>query len=120
MQQLLARRPEIRLRVAADGTSGLAEARAAPPALLLLSFGVWKVVEASGNALAMFLNGIRIVKTQVTVAIATAIVALGMKIFLVNTIGISGVNWATIFAFCLCALIPYFFILRNYFSGPAR
>lgn len=80
---------------------------------LLLSFGVWKIIEAAGNALAMFLNGARIVKTQVVIAVLTGASALTLKIYLAGKLGISGVNWAMSASFFAIALIPYFFILKN-------
>jgi O-antigen/teichoic acid export membrane protein len=89
----------------------------APSGLLLLSFGVWKVIEAGGNALAMFLNGAKFVKIQVFIAIITGLAALALKIYLVKKIGVSGVNWATIVSFLLLALVPYSFVLRKYFRS---
>lgn len=81
---------------------------------LLLSFGVWKIIEAAGNALSMFLNGARIVKTQVIISVITGVTALALKIYLVDKIGVSGVNWAMSASFFLLALVPYFIILNRH------
>jgi len=51
-----------------------------PPLILLIAFAIWKIVEAGGNALAVFLNGAHVVKAQVIVSILTCIAALTMKI----------------------------------------
>lgn len=78
-----------------------------PPFLLLLGLGIWKILEAGGLALGMFLNGAHEVKPQVVIATATAIVSIVTEIALVRVIGVSGAVIATLFAFTLCAVIPY-------------
>jgi O-antigen/teichoic acid export membrane protein len=74
--------------------------------LLLIAFGLWKVVEAGGNSLAVFLNGANVVKMQVTLAILTAVTSLGLKIALVYYIGVSGVVWASLIAFTTFTAVP--------------
>ena len=78
-----------------------------PPIALLIALAVWKVIEAGGNALAMFLNGAHVVGLQVAVALATAVAALGLKVLLIPHWGISGAVWATAIAYLLLAAIPY-------------
>lgn len=77
-----------------------------PPFLLLLGLGIWKVIEAAGNALAMFLNGARIVGFQVVTAIITGLVAVTLKILFVNEIGVAGSVWATLISFGILTLLP--------------
>jgi hypothetical protein len=77
-----------------------------PPLLLLIGFGVWKVVEAGGNAFAMFLNGARVVTAQIIAGVATAACAIVLKIVLVGQVGIAGVLWATIISYLLFAALP--------------
>jgi len=81
-----------------------------PPLLLLLGLGVWKVIEAGGNALAAFLNGANVVRLQVIIATLTAISAIILKIFLVQKIGVAGVVWATAVSYLCFAAVPYFFL----------
>jgi O-antigen/teichoic acid export membrane protein len=78
-----------------------------PPLQLMLALAVWKVVEAVSGALAMFLNGARVIALQVLVASSTAVLALGLKLALVPHLGIAGAVWATVVAYLLFALIPY-------------
>ena len=78
-----------------------------PPILLLIALGVWKIVEAGGIALSMFLNGAHIIGSQVWAAISTAIFTVGLAIFLVYTIGVAGAVWAMILAFLLFSVLPY-------------
>lgn len=82
-----------------------------PLFLLMLGFGVWKVIEAGGNAVAMFLNGAHVVSAQVIVATITAVVVIVLKIALVNLFGTPGAIWATVIGYSICTAIPYFFIV---------
>lgn len=77
-----------------------------PPFLLLIGFGVWKVIEAGGNAFAMFLNGARIVRAQIVAGIATAACAIVLKIVLVGEVGVAGAVWATIISYLLFTALP--------------
>lgn len=79
----------------------------APPMLLLVALAVWKVMEAMGSAVAMFLNGARVVTLQVVVASTTALAAIGLKFLLVPSVGIAGAVWATVIAYVIFAAIPY-------------
>lgn len=80
---------------------------------LIIALGVWKVVEALASAMAMFLNGVNVVKVQVVVSLTTASLAILMKIMLIGTVGISAVVISSIVTFLIAALIPYFFAVRS-------
>lgn len=84
-----------------------------PPFLLLLGLGIWKVIEAAGNALSMFLNGARIVGFQVVIAIFTALVAVTLKILFVHEIGVAGTVWATLISFTAITLLPCYVFRRK-------
>lgn len=77
-----------------------------PPLLLLVGLGLWKVIEAGGNAVAMLLNGANIVRPQIVIAVLTGICALVLKIVLVGHLGVAGAVWATIIAFSLIGIVP--------------
>jgi len=77
--------------------------------LLLLGLAIWKILEASGNAVAMFLNGARVVRFQVVVGVLSAVAILGLKFILLPLIGVAGSVWATIIGFSLFAGIPLVF-----------
>ncbi|WP_211150548.1 lipopolysaccharide biosynthesis protein [Novosphingobium sp. HR1a] len=78
-----------------------------PPILLILGLGLWKIVEAGGLALGMFLNGAHVVKTQVVFTGLTAVVSITAEIILVKQIGVAGAVWGTFFAFSLFSILPY-------------
>jgi O-antigen/teichoic acid export membrane protein len=69
-----------------------------PTLMLLLGLGVWKVVEVSGNAVSMLLNGANVVRFQLILASITAVLAIVLKVLLVGHIGLAGVVWATVIA----------------------
>jgi O-antigen/teichoic acid export membrane protein len=83
------------------------------PLILLLGLGLWKVVEAGGNAFAVYLNGAHIVKAQVVVATTTAIASIALKIFLVPRLGVAGVPWGTLSAYLVFAVLPYFYLVMR-------
>jgi len=87
------------------------------PFILLLGLGIWKVVEAGGNAFAVYLNGAHIVKAQVVIATITALAALALKAYLVPRIGVAGVPWGTLSAYVVFALLPYLYLVMRRDGG---
>jgi O-antigen/teichoic acid export membrane protein len=69
-----------------------------PSFALLLGLGIWKVIEAGGNAVSMFLNGANVIRFQLVLAALMASLAVVLKIFLVTRVGLAGVVWATVIA----------------------
>jgi O-antigen/teichoic acid export membrane protein len=84
-----------------------------PPMMLLLSFGIWKIIESVGGAIAMFLNGANVVRTQVIFSSLTAIFAISLKFLLINKYGVIGAITATIFSYLIFSLIPYFYYIKK-------
>ena len=85
----------------------------AAPFLLLVGLAIWKVLEAGGNSLAVFLNGARVVTFQVIVGSLTAVVGIFLKIWLVGHIGVAGVVWAAIGSFTIFSLLPILFCMKK-------
>lgn len=79
-----------------------------PSISLLTGLGIWTVMVTCGTAFSMFLNGANVIGFQVIIAIIHATTALCLKILLTRLVGISGIVWATVIAYGLCALVPYF------------
>jgi O-antigen/teichoic acid export membrane protein len=84
-----------------------------PPLLLLLGLALWKTIEAGGTALAVFLNGAHVVRSQVILASLTAVSALTLKVLLVGQLGVPGTVWATIAAYLVCTALPMIIIIPN-------
>jgi apolipoprotein N-acyltransferase len=76
------------------------------PFPLLLGLGVWTVLGAAGNALAMFLNGANVVKFQAVCAAFMSISALFAKIAFAKLIGIAGIPWGTVLAYSVFSAVP--------------
>lgn len=72
-----------------------------PPFLLLLGIAIWTIVNCCGNALAVFLNGVSIVRFQVIVASVFGIGCLATKVWLTRRFGIIGIPWATVLTYLL-------------------
>jgi hypothetical protein len=89
-----------------------------PAPYLLLSLAIWKVVEAGGNAVAMFLNGAGVIGLQVAVAVSTAIFALALKLVLIPGLGVAGAVWATVIAYMAIAAIAYAIFIPRLLGGP--
>ena len=87
---------------------------------LLAAFGVWKVVETGGVAVAMFLNGAHVVRLQLWCAIPTAALAVGLKIALVPLLGSAGAVWATVVAYLVFTAIPYIYYLPRILSASGN
>lgn len=81
------------------------------PFMLIVGLGLWKVAEAGGLALAMFLNGAHVMKPQLYCASATAVASITLEIALVRYIGVAGAVWATLIAYALLSLAPFAFII---------
>ena len=82
------------------------------PFMLLVGLGLWRVIEAGGNAVAMFLNGASVVQFQLILAASLAILAIVLKVILVTHLGISGVVWATILAYLATVPATLWFVRR--------
>ena len=83
------------------------------PFVLLLGFGVWKVLEGIGNSVSMFLNGANIIRPQLVFAVVTAVVAIALKLYFVKSLGVATIIWSTSIAFLFFCLLPYSFLIRK-------
>lgn len=92
----------------------------AAPFLLLLALAVWKVIEAGGNAVAVYLNGAHVIGLQVAIAVSVAVSALLLKLLLIPMFGIAGAVWATVAAYLVFAAVPYAFLLPRLVASSNR
>jgi O-antigen/teichoic acid export membrane protein len=76
------------------------------PFLLLAGLGLWKIIEAGGNAMAMLLNGANVIRAQLFAGVLTGLSALALKVVLVDRIGVAGAVWASIIAFSVFSIVP--------------
>jgi O-antigen/teichoic acid export membrane protein len=64
------------------------------PFMVILGFGIWKVIETVANAVAMFLNGVNVLGVQVVLALVGVVVSFIMKVWWVKLYGVSGLIFA--------------------------
>jgi O-antigen/teichoic acid export membrane protein len=77
-----------------------------PTYLLLLGLAVWTVITCCGDAIAVFLNGISIIRFQVTVAAVFGFGCLATKVFFIHQFGITGIPWATVLTYLVLSAGP--------------
>ena len=91
-----------------------------PSLLLLGSLGVWTLINALTGPLAMFLNGIGVVRFQVVCSTAMAIMNIALSIILTHYIGVAGVVLGSVISMTICVLIPIFLYLPAFFETIAE
>lgn len=69
-----------------------------PPYSLVVAAAIWVVVMTLGAVLAAFLNGARVIRTQIVLALMMMIANLGLSIAFTRWVGVSGVVWGSIAA----------------------
>jgi O-antigen/teichoic acid export membrane protein len=83
-----------------------------PPLMLLIGLGLWRVMDAGGNAVSMLLNGANAVRFELIVGLLMAAIAVALKLVFVSYIGVSGVIWATIIASLVTLPLIFWFVRR--------
>jgi O-antigen/teichoic acid export membrane protein len=69
-----------------------------PPYVLIIAAAIWVVVMTLGAVLAAFLNGARVIRAQIMLALGMMIANLALSIAFTHWVGISGVIWGSIAA----------------------
>jgi O-antigen/teichoic acid export membrane protein len=88
------------------------------PTALLAALAAWTVLEAAGNAFAMYLNGCGIVKQLVWVVAAFCCVALPLKFALGARYGVTGVVLASVLAYLVTTVGMYSTVFRSEVVSP--
>jgi O-antigen/teichoic acid export membrane protein len=88
-----------------------------PSIELLVGCGIWLVFSTVGGAVAVFLNGLQLVKVQLVVAISTAIMNLALTILLIPKIGAAGAVFGSVIAYFICTVLPLFFVIKKLLRG---
>lgn len=83
---------------------------------LLISFGVWSILQSIGSSFSMLLNGLHVIKFQVVIGCIFALITIILKILLIQDVGVFGVVLITATVYTFVALIPYQIYLRKYFN----
>ncbi len=86
---------------------------AIPSNTLLIGCGIWLVFTTIGNAIAVFLNGLQLIKIQLIVATSSGIMNVVLSIWLIKIIGVSGAIFGSVISYFICTLMPYFFVIQK-------
>jgi O-antigen/teichoic acid export membrane protein len=85
-----------------------------PPFPLLLGLAIWTVVGCCGDALAIFLNGVELLRFQVLIAAIFGVGCIVTKVAFMGYFGITGIPWATLAAYTLLTAVPCAIYIPRY------
>jgi O-antigen/teichoic acid export membrane protein len=88
-----------------------------PSPLLLAGLGIWGVVCSISNGIAIFLNGLSVMRFQVIIATVGALINIAISIYLTRRIGIPGVIYGSILGQILVGFAPYYWYLGRYLKN---
>lgn len=91
-----------------------------PPFLLLLGLGLWSIMDAAAQSVAMFLNGVSVILSQAVVASIFACGCLALKIYFVRRFEIAGVPWATLLSYTCLSAVPFAILIPRVFASLKR
>ncbi len=91
-----------------------------PSLLLLIGFGFWTVMSSAGNAIAMFLNGVGVLRLQIEIALFMAVAAVFLKILLATRMGVAGIIWGADVAYVVATLLPCAWFVPSLLNNITR
>ena len=77
------------------------------PAGLLVANAAWLVLQSVGNVFAMLLNGAGVIRFQIAVSVSYAAIAVALKFWLADRLGMAGIVWGTVASYGLVLLPLY-------------
>jgi O-antigen/teichoic acid export membrane protein len=80
---------------------------------------LWTILDACGNAFAMYLNGVGAVRPQAIAAFVYMVVSVPLKIVIVRWFGVEGMLVVMSASYFLCAVVPYLTWFRTECLTPA-
>lgn len=83
------------------------------PRDLLIAMAGWTVIQSTGNAFAMFMNGAKVVRPQVVVVCLFCIAALPLKILAAGRFGELGIVVVSLISYVVCVVVPYLTVFRR-------
>lgn len=92
-----------------------------PPELpfhFVAAAALWALINALGNAWAMYMNGCTIVRPQVAVVIPFVGLSIALKVWWLPVLGITTIPVATALCYTLCIILPYLTVLRRAILAP--
>jgi len=90
------------------------------PAVFVLIFGAWAIVSAAGDCLAMYMNGLHILFPQVVACLTFIVVAIVLKLALVQSYGLEGVILGSVVSYLLTTVLLFLTVFRPALSAPLK
>jgi hypothetical protein len=88
-----------------------------PPTALLVGLVVWTAYTTVLIPANMLMNAALVIRTQVLLATAMALLNLPLSIFLTHQIGVAGPIWGSILAHASVSVVPTIVIVRRILRG---
>jgi O-antigen/teichoic acid export membrane protein len=79
-------------------------------------YAIWIVFEACGSSFSMFLNGVGIVRPQISAVAIFIVLALPMKLIFIGNLGIIGLPFSTVIAYFIATFGMYGFVYKKEIS----
>ena len=90
------------------------------PMNFALLFGAWTVVNATGDAFAMYMNGVHILLPQIVACIIFVVVTLSLKVTLVSAYGLEGLIAISLVSYLSTFGALYLTVFRGALLKPLR
>jgi O-antigen/teichoic acid export membrane protein len=90
------------------------------PAGFVLMFGAWAIVSATGDALAMYMNGVHILFPQIVACLTFVVVAIILKLALVQSHGLEGVILGSLGSYLLTTVLLFLTVFRRALFAPLQ
>jgi O-antigen/teichoic acid export membrane protein len=90
---------------------------AIPSTSLLVGCGLWLIILTIITALAVFLNGLNMIKVQLIFVLCAATANVLCSIWLIQKMGAVGAVWGSVIANIFFILVPFFFIVKKVLSN---
>lgn len=86
--------------------------------LTVVTFAAWTVLEATGNAFAMYMNGVGVIRPQAITALIYALASVPLKIAGAYYLGVSGLALVLVMSYILFTVLPFTTIFRRECLAP--
>lgn len=90
-----------------------------PSFWLLTGLALWALLSGLGSTVAVFLNGVSVLRFQAVCAVLLAVTALVLKILFARRWGVAGVPWALVICYTVFVVVPFVIYIPRLFRRLA-
>lgn len=91
----------------------MAKATVAVPVAFLVAFLAWIVLRAVGDSLAMYLNGVHVLRPQLAVVVLYVALSVPVKVVVASGYGLAPFVVASLSCYILAVVVPYLTVFRR-------